>query len=202
MRKFLFLATALLWSSYAAAYTLQYHPFLLQTKDSKGITLAKTLDAIYGEKITVKDGRCHFFEAQPHGSDIEYELDRCKLDYSQKNIYTQADKLNGIEIKGQIWVQGNSFRTRQDGKNWTEWKTTELYPALIWFNRTGVTFLKKNGEFVFEPTKGLNKIRGDYKYMSKFRAEAIKSGTADGMVIQESESGKIVIQESKSFSMS
>lgn len=179
------------------AYSLQYHPLLLKTKDNKGITLAKTLDDMYREKISVKDGRCRFFEKRNGGSDLEYELDRCRIDYNQQTVYTQADRLNGIEIKGRIWVEGNSFRTREVGRNWTEWKSSEFLPGLKWYFHTGMEFAKKNGEFVFAPTKGLNNIRGEYKYMSKQRAEAIKNGDAAGIVIQESGSGQIVIQESR-----
>jgi len=76
MRKEIFLSTVFCVLGIASAYSLQYHPFLLKTKDNKGITLAKTLDGVYGEKISVKDGRCKFFEMQQKGGDIEYELDR------------------------------------------------------------------------------------------------------------------------------
>lgn len=197
MSKFSFILAILFCGTFASAYSLQYHPFLLQIKDSKGITLAKTLDAVYGEKITVKNGRCHFFEKQNRGSDIEYELDKCRIDYLQQTVYTQADRLNGIDVKGQIWIEGNSYRTRAVGKNWTEWKSSEFLPGLKWFFHTGLEFAKKNGEFVFEPTKGLKNIRGDYKYMSKNRTKAIENGDAPGIVIKESGSGEVVIQESR-----
>lgn len=197
MSKFSFILAIVFCSTFASAYSLQYHPFLLQIKDSKGITLAKTLDAVYGEKITVKNGRCSFYEKQSRGSDIEYELDKCRIDYLQQTVYTQADRLNGIDVKGQIWIEGNSYRTRVVGKNWSEWKSSEFLPGLKWFFHTGLEFTKKNGEFIFEPTKGLKNIRGDYKYMSKNRARAIESGDASGIVIKESESGEVVIQESR-----
>lgn len=186
----------LFFNTVVSAYSLQYHPFLLQTKDSKGITLAKTLDGIYGEKITVKNGRCYFIEQQGQ-KDVEYEIDRCKVEYLQKKVYSQADRLNGIEVKGQIWVEGNSYRTRTNGQNWTEWKSSEFMSGTKWYSRTGTVFMKKNGEFVFEPTKGLKSIRGDYKYMSKHRTEAIENGDASGIVIKESGSGDVVIQESR-----
>lgn len=192
-----FILAILLCSTIASAYSLQYHPFLLQTKDSKGITLAKTLDGIYGEKIAVKNGRCHFFEAQSRGGDIEYELDRCKIDYHQEKVYTQADRLNGIETKGIIWIEGNSYRTRTVEGKWSDWKSSEFLPGTQWVNRTGTKFSKRNGEFVFEPTKGLDRIRGDFKYMSKHRAKAIENGDASGIVIKESGSGEVVIQESR-----
>ena len=122
MSKFPFILTMLFCSTFASAYSLQYHPLLLQTKDSKGITLAKTLDGIYGEKITVKDGRCHFFEFQSQGGDIEYEIDRCRIDFSQEKVYTQADRLNGIDIKGMIWIEGNSYSNPL--RAWTESEAT------------------------------------------------------------------------------
>ncbi len=174
------------------AYDLQYHPFLLQVKDKYGVTLAKTLDKVYGEKIQVRNKRCYYFE-----SDVEYEIDRCQIDYTQQNVYSQADRLNGIEIKGTVWIEGNSFRTRKVGMEWDEWKSTELFPSLHWFQRTGFEFRKQNGEFKFIPTSGVKRIHGSYNYISKSRTQAIQNGEASGIVIRESGTGKIVIQESR-----
>lgn len=173
-------------------YDLQYHPFLLQVKDKHGVTLAKTLDKVYGDKISVKNKRCYYFELT-RDADIEYEIDKCRIDYTQKNIYSQADRLNGIEIKGTLWIEGNSFRIRKVGREWSEWKSTELFPALQWYGRTGFEFRKQNGEFEFTPTRGVQNIRGSYNYVSKNRAKAIQNGDAPGIVIKESGSGKIVI---------
>lgn len=178
------------------AFDLQYHPFLLQVKDKHGVTLAKALDKVYDDKIVVKDKRCYYFELT-RGSDTEYEIDQCRIDYTQQNVYTQADRLNGIEIKGTIWIEGNSFRTRTANGKWSEWKSSELFPALQWYNRTGFEFRKQNGEFEFIPTHGVRNIRGSYNYISKNRTQAIQNGEASGIVVKESESGKIVIQESR-----
>ncbi len=180
----------------SSAYDLQYHPFLLQTKDKYGETLAKTLDKVYGDKVVVKNKRCYFFE-KTKISDIEYEIDECRLDYSQQKIYSQADRLNGIEIKGTVWVEGNSYRTRRVGQEWSQWSSTEMFPSLHWYQHTGFEFRLQNGEFEFSPTRGVQNIRGNYNYISKNRSKAIQNGDAAGLVVQESESGKIVIQESK-----
>ena len=188
--------TVLLWVVGSYAYDLQYHPFLLQTKDKYGETLAKTLDKVYGDKIVVKDKRCYFFE-KTRISDIEYEIDKCRLDYSQQTIYSQADRLNGVEIKGTVWIEGNSYRTRRGGQEWSKWSSTELFPSLHWYQRTGFEFRLQDGEFEFSPTRGVQNIRGNYNYISKNRSKAIQNGDAAGLVIQESETGKIVIQESK-----
>ncbi|MBR2899417.1 MAG: hypothetical protein IKC23_07345 [Fibrobacter sp.] len=188
--------TVLLWVVGSYAYDLQYHPFLLQTKDKYGETLAKTLDKVYGDKIVVKDKRCYFFE-KTRISDIEYEIDKCRLDYSQQTIYSQADRLNGVEIKGTVWIEGNSYRTRRVGQEWSKWSSTELFPSLHWYQRTGFEFRLQDGEFEFSPTRGVQNIRGNYNYISKNRSKAIQNGDAAGLVIQESETGKIVIQESK-----
>lgn len=188
--------TVLLWVVGSYAYDLQYHPFLLRTKDKYGETLAKTLDKVYGDKIVVKDKRCYFFE-KTRISDIEYEIDKCRLDYSQQTIYSQADRLNGVEIKGTVWVEGNSYRTRRVGQEWSKWSSTELFPSLHWYQRTGFEFRLQNGEFEFSPTRGVQNIRGNYNYISTNRSKAIQNGDAAGLVIQESETGKIVIQESK-----
>ena len=188
--------TVLLWVVGSYAYDLQYHPFLLQAKDKYGETLANVLDKVYGDKIVVKNKRCYFFE-KTRISDIEYEIDKCRLDYSQQTIYSQADRLNGIEIKGTVWIEGNSYRTRRVGQEWSKWSSTELFPSLHWYQRTGFEFRLQNGEFEFSPPRGVQNIRGNYNYISTNRSKAIQNGDAAGLVIQESETGKIVIQESK-----
>ena len=181
----------------SGAYSLQYNPFLLQTKDKKGETMAQALDKVYGDKITVKNGRCYFFEKQARGADLEYEIDRCRMDYQQQTIYSQADRLYGIEIKGTIWIEGNSYRTRPYNGKWGEWKSTELFPGVHWINKTGYHFEKRNGEFQFKPTPGIKNIRGTNGYISESKSKAIRNGEEAGIVIQESESGKVVIQESR-----
>lgn len=197
MRLKLFSILFLCGFTLSGAYSLQYNPFLLQTKDKKGETLAKTLDKVYGDKITVKNGRCYFFEKQAKGADLEYEIDRCRMDYQQQTIYSQADRLNGIEIKGTIWIEGNSYRTRRNNGEWIEWKSSELFPGLHWVNKTGYHFEKRNGEFQFSPTPGVKNIRGTNGYISERKSKAIQNGEEAGIVIQESGSGKIVIQESR-----
>lgn len=187
----------LLGCSLSWAYSLQYHPLLLKVSDKKGKTLAKALDEVYGDRIKVKDGRCYFFEKQSRGADLEYEIDRCHMEYSQQAVYSQADRLNGIEIKGTVWIEGNSYRTRPYNGKWGEWKSTELFSGIHWVNRTGYNFEKRNGEFLFKPTPGIRNIRGTNGYVSKSKIKAIQNGEEAGIVIQESESGKIVIQESR-----
>lgn len=194
MMRIFFMLLFFIGASYA--YDLQYHPSLLQVKDKYGVTLAKTLDKVYGDKIKVKNKRCYYFEVT-NGADVEYEIDQCRIDYTQDKIYSQADRLNGIEIKGTIWIEGNSFRTRNVGREWGEWKSTEFLSSLHWYNRTGLEFLKQKGEFEFKLTKGLKNIRGNYNYISENRKKAVKEGKASGIVVQESESGQIIIQESR-----
>ena len=194
IRKFVFIVFA--FAASAFAYDLQFHPFLLQVKDKHGITLAQTLDEMYGEKIAVKNKRCYYFE-MTRDVDIEYEIDQCRVDYTQQKVYSQADRLNGIEVKGTIWVEGNSYRTRKMGDDWSEWKSSELLPALYWFHRTGFEYRKQNGEFEFTPTRGVQNIRGSSNYVSRNRVRKIQNGESSGMVINESGSGKIVIQESR-----
>lgn len=192
------------------AYSLQYNPILLQTKNKKGETMAQALDKVYRDKITVKDGRCYFFEKQAKGADLEYEIDHCRLDYQQQTVYSQADRLNGIEIKGTIWIEGNSYRTRRNNGEWSEWKSTELFSGVHWINRTGYNFEKRNGEFQFKPISGIKNIRSKNGYISESKPKALQSnsnsegklraiqnGEEAGIVIKESESGKVVIQESR-----
>ena len=197
MRLKLFSILFLCGFTLSGAYSLQYNPFLLQTKDKKGETLAKALDKVYGNKIIVKDGRCHFFEKQARGADLEYEIDRCRMESQQQTVYSQADRLNGIEIKGSIWIEGNSYRTRPYNGKWGEWKSTELFSGVHWINRTEYNFEKRNGEFQFNPTPGIKNIRGTNGYISENKTKAIQNGEEAGIVIRESGSGKIVIQESR-----
>ena len=74
------------------------------------------------------------------------------------------------------------------------------FPALQWYSRTGFEFRKQNGEFEFIPTRGVLNIRGSYNYVSKNRAKAIQNGDVPGIIIKESGTGKIVIQESRQTS--
>lgn len=194
--KFIFISI-LLGCSLTWAYSLQYHPLLLKVSDKKGKTLIKALDDVYGDKIQVRDGRCYFFEKQSRGADLEYEIDKCNMDFNQQKIYSQADRLNGIEIKGTIWIEGNSYRTRPYNGEWSEWKSTELISGVHWVNRTGFHFEKRNGEFQFKPTPGIKNIRGTSGYVSESKTKAIQNGEEAGIIIQESGSGKIVIQESR-----
>ncbi len=128
--------------SVAFAYDLQYRPFLLQVKDKHGITLAKTLDKMYGDKIVVKNKRCYYIEIT-RNVDVEYEIDQCRVDYTQQTVYSQADRLNGIDVKGTVWVEGNSFRTRNVGEEWSEWKSSELLPSLYWYNRMALNIANR-----------------------------------------------------------
>lgn len=189
-------ALFLFMSTLAFGYALQYKPFLMQMKDKHGVTLAKILDKMYADKIEFRDKRCYYIE-MTSSVDVEYEIDQCKVEYTQQSIYSQADRLNGIEIKGTVWIEGNSYRMRKAGESWSEWKSSELFPRLHWFQRTGFEFRKQNGEFEFVPTSGVKRIRGSSGYVSQNRVRKIQNGEASGIVIQESGSGKIVIQESR-----
>ena len=106
------------------AYEFQFKSFFLQIKDSNGQTMAEALSRVYYGKIRVdeKKGRCYFFQPEYRANDVEYEIDHCMLNYTQINIYSQADRLNGIELKGLAWIEGNSYRTRPIGGEWSRWR--------------------------------------------------------------------------------
>lgn len=129
MNKFIVFLFLLFMPPIVFGYALQYQPLLLQTKDKHGVTLAKILDKVYADKIEVRNNRCYYIE-MTSSADIEYEIDKCKVDYTQQSVYSQADRLNGIEIKGTVWVDGNSYRIRKAGEAWSEWKSSELLPRL------------------------------------------------------------------------
>lgn len=154
------LTIALIIASQAIAYEFQFKPFFLQIKDSNGQTMAEALSRVYYGKIRVdaKKGRCYFFQPQYKANDIEYEIDHCKLDYNQINIYSEADRLNGIELKGIAWIQGNSYRTRTLGGDWSRWQDSQLFASSIWISRTGLNYRKENGKFIFELGDNLKRI--------------------------------------------
>ncbi|MCF0217229.1 MAG: hypothetical protein HUK21_12270 [Fibrobacteraceae bacterium] len=186
-------------TTFIFAFDLQYNPFLLSTKDSKGVQLKNHIDGLYAGKIFVQNKNCHFFVPYQN-SFMEYEINACRLDYSQQKIYLEADRLNGIEIKGQIWVEGKSYRTRLLNDNWSKWKTSELMPSLTWFNKTGATFKRINGQFEFTPSYGLERTCATIdkcKQPSSPKVKQVKTGMPNEprILIQESETGKVVIQE-------
>lgn len=76
----------------------------MQTRDSKGKTVAEAVKKIYVGKIHVdtRVGRCYDFQSQYRKDNLEYEIDHCSLEYSQQKVYSLADKLNGIDVKGRI----------------------------------------------------------------------------------------------------
>ena len=142
------------------AYEFQFKPFFLQIKDSKGQTLAEALSRVYYGKIRVdaKKGRCYFFQPEYRANDVEYEIDHCMLNYTQINVYSQADRLNGIELKGLAWIEGNSYRTRPIGGEWSRWRDSQMFSSSVWNPRTGLVFRKENGKFIFELGDNLKRI--------------------------------------------
>ena len=142
------------------AYEFQFKPFFLQIKDSNGQTMAEALSRVYYGKIRVdaKKGRCYFFQPEYRANDVEYEIDHCMLNYTQINIYSQADRLNGIELKGLAWIEENSYRTRPIGGEWSRWRDSQMFSSSVWNPRTGLSFRKENGKFIFELGDNLKRI--------------------------------------------
>ena len=156
------------------AYEFQFKPFFLQIKDSNGQTLAEALSRVYYGKIRVdaKKGRCYFFQPEYRANDVEYEIDHCMLNYTQINIYSQADRLNGIELKGLAWIEGNSYRTRPIGGEWSRWRDSQMFSSSVWNPRTGLSFRKENGKFIFELGDNLKRIHDKLNQNSIFVPKA------------------------------
>lgn len=149
------LLTILMFCGTSLAYDFQYLPFFLQTKNARGETLASAIDKVYAGRIYVKDGRCHFFESQYRANDKEYEIDRCRLNFNQDKIYSEADRLNGVKVKARIWVEGNSYRTRTVGGEWSRWQDSQMFASVHWGTRTGMNVRLENGQFYFTLDKNL-----------------------------------------------
>ncbi|MCQ2107672.1 MAG: hypothetical protein MJZ05_02795 [Fibrobacter sp.] len=202
MRKIL-LSLFLILTSYSMAYEFRFKPFFMQIKDSKGQTIAEAVSKIYAGKVRVdaRAGRCYYFQPQYRANDVEYEIDHCSLEYRQEKIYSQADHLNGIDIKGRIWIQGNSYRTRPVGGEWSRWQDTQMMAALTWGNKTGMNFRKEKGEFIFILDVNLKKIhdRPGPIYIPEQRKSATpKEKPQKGYVeIRESGSGKKAYYEER-----
>lgn len=189
--------------AHASAYEFQLKPFFMQIKNSKGQTIADTVAKIYAGRIRIdaKAGRCYYFQPQYRKADLEYEIDHCSLEYSQEKIYSQADRLNGIDVKGRIWIQGNSYRTRPVGGEWSRWQDTQMMKALTWGNKTGMSFRKENGNFIINLDQNLKKIhdRPGLGYVPEQRnASSQKQKPKKGYVeILESGGGKTVYYDER-----
>lgn len=204
MKKLLF-TIILIIATETMAYEFQYKPFFLQTKDSRGQKLIDAVSRIYLGKIRVDDkaGRCYFFQPRHRAEDEEYEIDHCILEYSQSNIYSQADRLNGIEIKGRIWIEGNSYRTRPVGGQWGRWQDSQLLSSLFWGNKTGMNFRKEKGQFIFTLDNNLTRIHDRPSMINNAKQEATQQKQPPQkpikgyLEIKESGSGKTSYYEER-----
>lgn len=159
MKKLLIILTLAIITQ-AEAYEFQFKPFFWQTKDSRGQTLAQAVGKIYVGKVRVdvKTGRCYYFQPRHNAVDEEYEIDHCIVEYNQAKLYSQADRLNGIDIKGRIWIEGTSYRTRPVGGQWGRWQDSQMFSSVIWGNKTGLSFRKERGQFIFTLDNNLTRI--------------------------------------------
>lgn len=157
IKRIVFFIALLLVAGSSCAQKSQSNSHLSQIIDENGVTLDKAFEEVYQDKIFFKNGRCYFYERQVKNDDIEYELDRCQLKYSLQKIHKSERKL-GIDSKGKIWIEGNSFRTRISNGAWSKWKTSKNLQGKSWQQRTGYDFKKRDGEFEFTPSIGALKI--------------------------------------------
>lgn len=160
IKRIVFFTVLLLVAGLSCAQRTQSNSLQSQIIDKNGVTLGKAFEKVYQDKITYKNGRCYFYERQIKKDDIEYELDKCQLKYSLKKIF-KSDRMQGVESKGKIWIEGDSFRTRIDNGVWSKWKNNNFY-GKFWQQKTGYDFKKINGEFKFTPSIGALKI--NYRY--------------------------------------
>ena len=157
----------LAFSFSCAYYSPQETPSLSQIWDKNGVTLIKAIEKLYEEKMTYKDGHCHFFETPDKGDEIEYEIDKCHIKHTIQKKVSRIERQNGFEIKGYIWIEGSSFRTRPHSGDWSTWKPSNKIRIKSWQQKTGYDFRKRNGEFEFIPKLGILKIHRKSKIIPK-----------------------------------
>ncbi len=122
-----------------------------QIWDKNGVTLTKAFESAHKSTFSIQRNRCNFFETQINGVELEYEINNCHLKHSLQKATSRTDRQLGIEIKGTIWIDGDSFRTRSQNGVWSGWKS---FRNKFKYNKIGYNFQKRNGNFDFIPTTG------------------------------------------------
>ena len=175
-----FLIVFLLAFSFSCAYySPQETPLLSQIWDKNGITLIKAVEKLYEEKMTYADGRCNFVEKPNKGKEIEYEIEKCHIKHTIQKTVSRKERQNGIEIKGTVWIDGSSFRTRPQNEYWGIWKPTNQLRGSSWRQKTGYDFKKQNGEFSFTPKSGVLKI---HRYSNAILESFSQASTKDSII--------------------
>lgn len=136
-------------------------------RDRDGVSLTDAFEKVYRDIFEVKDGRCYFQEKQAKGEDIKYELEKCQLRYTLQKKLSKVDRKDSVELKGTIWVEGTSFRTRTPGDAWSKKKTSKHLQGMPWRKRTGYEFKLRKGKFEFLPTEGALRLRRNNSYLDK-----------------------------------
>ena len=122
-----------------------------QIWDKNGVTFAESFEKAHENAFTIQNGHCNFFETQNNGGELEYEIDNCRLKHSLQKATSQTDRKLGIEIKGTIWIDGDSFKTRSQNGVWSGKKS---FRAKFKSKKIGYNFQKRKGEFDFSPMTG------------------------------------------------
>ena len=140
-----------LWTSSQSYGYIQQILLPSQIWDVNGTTLADAFENVHKNAFTIHNGHCIFFETQINGEELEYEIDNCRLKHSLQKATSRTDRQLGIEIKGSIWIDGNTFRTRSQNGVWSGQKS---FRAKFKHNKIGYNIQKRNGKFDFIPTTG------------------------------------------------
>lgn len=148
------------WRFFLLAFSLScaYIPQNLlpyQIWDENGVTLTKAFEKVYESNFSIQNERCRFFETQINGGEIEYEINKCRLKHSLRKASSQVDRQKGVEIKGNLWIEGETFRTRSDDETWSKQKS---FHSKFKHDKIGYEFKKRNGKFEFTPTIGAIRI--------------------------------------------
>lgn len=186
MKQALFLIALLLaFAPSCAYYDPQEHPMPSHIWDKNGLTLTKAIGILYNDIITFKDGRCHFYETQNNGKEIEYEIEKCHIMHSLQKVSRRTNRQDGIEVKGLFWIEGNTFRTRPQDGEWGGWKSSKNLRGKSWQQRTGYNFKKRNDDFDFSPTIGVSRIhkKSNSVKNNTFKASKNKDGTGPWVIV-------------------
>lgn len=124
---------------------------LSQVWDKNGVSLTDAFKNACKNTLAIQNGRCNFFKTQINGGELEYEINNCRLKHSLRKATSRTDYQLGIEIKGTIWIDGDSFRTRSQNGVWSGKKS---FRNEFKYNKIGFNFQKQNGNFNFIPTTG------------------------------------------------
>lgn len=121
--------------------------------DNNGDTLYQMVKAQYAKYYIQKDSVCRVTYNWQYNEWIQVEISGCVVTLATSTSYTEADKLNGIDLKGTGFIGGTAFRLNTTGA-WEEWRT--FYGGSF---APAIQFRRKFGVFELTPDPGFKLLR-------------------------------------------